>query len=399
MQKILFDSENAKQIALQASNVCVVYEQIANTPLVKLDLLNAFAKVFGYQSGWAELMAVNKSRRYYVSFSMAVCSHMRAIIAELSRFLPLHVDSNLLLIAVSFTELKISKPNRNIRCQSEIKSESGASVLWFNETNNAAFRNLAKSPSAALLEREGIHFKHLATLWPELHYYLQQKCKLPSEQVLMFSRAVWCDYNDRFIANYQNSEIGQWEIHFKGKNLSERVCYDPIYEENREKISEELATSVSDGLSGCAAVERSGEDTTDEKYILRCLAYWKTLPHIRDIRFSLRKEHLCKLKPQFFDQLGDFLSEHNESMDFLKNRVTNMDFTGDVWGFEPRFIYSKDGSRRLYLEPWLVAKDVQSFIDTNTKIHACTLSFDQARLLEIDDILKIYRQERFSPTP
>jgi hypothetical protein len=289
MQKTLFDKENAQKIANQATDICEVYNQLSGGSLTKLELLSSFAKVFGYKSGWSELMAVNKSKRFYIGFSMSVCSHMRAIIKELSKFLPSSVDAELLLVAVSFTELNVKNPNQLYKCQSVSQFELDEFVLWFTSDVNTPLKHLAQSPFAARLERQGIYLKHVERLWPELHKYLSQKYKLLPEQVLLFERPIWAHYYDRFVTNYQSSEIGHWEIHFGGHKSPSRICYEPIYIDGGHQIIEEMACACAEGLSGCRPVTHFDNVKVDENYMLACFKYWEALPHIKKIRFSLRK--------------------------------------------------------------------------------------------------------------
>lgn len=396
MQKILFDKANAQAISAQATDICNIFNQLSNEPIHKVDLLNAFAKVFGYKSGWPELMAVNKSTRFYVPFSISVCSHMRAIIKSLSKFLPLHVDPELLLVAVSFTELGVENLKDHHRYQSAGELDAEKYVLWFTKSIDTPQRHLAKSPSAALLERRGIRLEHFAILWPELYSYLKNKFELSPEWILLFNEPVWWSYGDRFVADYRSTEIGQWEIHFKGSKSSKRICYEPIYDDDNGELLGEIATVFSEGLCGCPRVEHFGEDMADDDYILACLEYLKTMPHILDIKFSLRKDHSEKLISPPFSFLKKYLTDHNEIMDLVKNRVTNMDFTEEIWGFEPRFLYNEDGSQSIYQESWIIVDEIQKFIDVNEEIHLYAQNFNRLNLLNIGHLIEAYKKEKFS---
>lgn len=396
MQKILLDKENVQKIAVQATDVCNVFNQLSSESLSRTQLLNAFAKTFGYKSGWPELIVVNKSKRFYVPFSMSVCSHMRAIIKELSKYLPPYVDPEMLLVAVSFAELNVKRLDQHHKYQSAGELDLEKYVLWFTDNINTPLRHLAKSPSAALIEREGIRLKHFEILWPELYSFIKERFELTPEWILLFDRPFWWQYRDRFVANYQRDEIGQWEIHFIDFHLSERICYEPIYEAGDGGFLEEIAAVFGDGLCGCPRVEHFGEDMSDLDYVQECLKYWKTLPHIQDIKFSLKKEHSGKLNNTLFSRLKKYLTDHNETMDLIKNRVTNMDFTEEIWGYEPRFLYKADGTRFMYQESWLVADDIQKFIDVNEQIYLDTQNFNLLNLLYVGNLIESYKKERFS---
>lgn len=395
MQKILFDRKNAQNIAEQSADVCNVYNKLSDASLTKLELLNAIAQVFGYNSGWAELMAVNKSARFYISFSLSVCSHVRAIINQLSSFLPSHVKPDLLLTAVSYTELGVKNPEQFYKCQNEDIFELEDSVLWFTDNVNSSLKHLANSPSASLLTKQGIYFKHFKILWPELYRHLHDKYNLSPNQVLLFKQPTWWGYRDHFIADYQREEIGQWEIHFNEPKSSERICYEPIYDSQSAKFPEEIANLFAEGLNGCPQVEHFGKDMSDEDYVLACLEYWKTLPHIKDIKFSLRKEHIKKQDYPIFSLLRQFFTEHNEAIDLIKGRLTDMDFTGELWGYEPRFVYSRKGEKRIYQEPWIVESDVRDFIDVNETIFQDNIIYSPLSSKYIETMLDNYRRERF----
>lgn len=396
MQKTLFDKENAQKIANQATDICHVYNQLSCGSLTKLELLSSFAKVFGYKSGWSELMAVNKSKRFYIGFSMSVCSHMRAIIKELSKFLPSSVDAELLLVAVSFTELSVKNPDQLYKCRSVSQFELDEFVLWFTSDVNTPLKHLAKSPSAARLERQGIYLKHVERLWPELHKYLSQKYKLLPEQVLLFERPIWLHYYDRFVTNYQSSEIGHWEIHFEGHKSPTRICYEPIYIDEGHQITEEMSSACAEGLSGCRPVTHFSNDMVDEHYMLACFKYWEALPHIKKIRFSLKNEYLKRLKDPIPSVLKPYITDHNESMDSLKNHVTSMDFTQQMWGYEQRFIFNGDGSKRIYQEPWIIESDIKKFIDVSEEIHKDSMEFDRLKFVYVGQMLDDYNLELFT---
>lgn len=396
MQKILFDKKNAQEIAKQASAVSAVYNQLSSESITKLELLDAFAKTFGYKSGWAQFISVNKSERFYVAFSMSVCSHMRAIASDLSRFLPSRVDPNLLLIAVSFTELNVRSLNQIYKVQSVSSFESNEFVLWFTNDTSTPLRHLAKSPSAAVIERQGIYLKHFEKMWPELNKFIKHTFNLSApEQVLLFERPIWWHYHDRFTYDYGKHEIGQWEIHFCHKNSSPRICYEPIYADNADDYLSDMATIFADGLSGCPKISHFGANMEDEKFVTKCLEYWESLPHIKQINFSLRRGHISKSKEPIFLMLKDRLVEHNETMDLVKNSVTNHDFTDELWGYESRFIYNRESSARIYQEPWLLDNDIKTFVAVNKEIHSELQNFSQFNLLFIGQILEIYRRERY----
>lgn len=396
MQKILFSRDNAEKISSQALDVCNVYNQLSKVPILREDILNAFAKAFGYESGWAEFMAVNKSTRYYISFSMSVCSHVRAFISEITKFLPTHFEAELFLVAVSYIELKVKTPSQYHRIHAIAAFEAGEFVMWFTKNLNTPLRYLSQSPCAALVERQGILFKFFEELWPELHSHLKLKYQFSPEQVLLFERPVWSDYGDRFCANYQNSELGQWQIHFKDSTSTERVCYDPIYDEGGSNIVENLAIAVKNGLSGCPHMANLTKSLTSEKYVLACLNDWKKLPHIMDIKFSFKSPHMRNAHNQVPADLMEYLIDHNEAMDFIRNYVTKMDFTEEIWGYEPRYIHNNNGSRHIYQEPWLVASDIESFITVNEKIHQSSLIYHRSSLIHIWEVIDTYQNEVFS---
>jgi hypothetical protein len=396
MQKILFDRKNAQKIASEAGVVCNIYNQFSDRPLTKIELLSALAKAFGYSSGWAELMAVNRSERFYITFSMCVCSHVRGISRQLKKYLPSVIDTELLLVAVSFAELNVKQPNQHHKVHSVTNFESGEFVLWFTSNTNTPEKHLARSPFAALLERQGIYLKHFKKLWPELHKYLEQKYKLLPEQVLLFEQTVWWLYFDRFNADYRDNEIGQLEIHFRVPKSPSRICYEPIYFDEGVPLLETIANIFAEGLSGCPSVTHFGKDMVDEDYILGCLNHWESLPHIEKIKISLNKEHVDRFETPKLSLLKPYLTEHNEAMDTIRNRLTNMDFMQELWGFEPRFIFNVDGSKRIYQEPWLVVSDIENFVDVNKEIHQNIKNFDRSKLLFVGQMLHNYGKERFT---
>ena len=93
IKKKPFDNFNLKTIRKEASLVCDVYNQLSPIKLREKDLLNSFAKSFGYKT-WDQIVSVNKSRRYYLPFSFHIRWHVVAIIKDLMQELPKHVEQN-----------------------------------------------------------------------------------------------------------------------------------------------------------------------------------------------------------------------------------------------------------------------------------------------------------------
>ena len=73
-----------------------------------------------------------------------------------------------------------------------------------------------------------------------------------------------------------------------------------------------------------------------------------------------------------------------------------MDFAEEIWGYEPRFLYKADGTRFMYQESWLVADDIQKFIDVNEQIYLDTQNFNLLNLLYVGNLIESYKKERFS---
>ena len=66
MQKILFSRSNVIKIKSDVQSVCFLYNQIKDSDLKNIIILDAVSVVFGYKN-WAQLVAVNKENRPYLS--------------------------------------------------------------------------------------------------------------------------------------------------------------------------------------------------------------------------------------------------------------------------------------------------------------------------------------------
>lgn len=395
MQKILLDKGNAQSIAKEVSDVCSIYSHFSGKQLDKIDLLSALARVFGYKTGWAELMAVNKSERFYISFSMHVCSHVRAIINQLTKFLP-KIDKVLLLVSVSFAELNVRNPEQYYWIKSQTIFEKDEFVFWFTRNPNAVDKHIACSPFATLIERQGIQLKHFYKLWPELSQYLRAKYQLSPEQVLLFERPVWWHYRDRFDNTYHDSEIGHIEIHFGNSTKEKRVCYEPLYINGENPTLDDFSSVFAEGLCGCPAPDHINNDLSDTDFLLACLHYWESTKGIQQVRISFKRDYQGHFKSPQFAFLMPYFVEHNESMDAIRNQLTSLDFTETLWGYEPRFIHNKDGSKKIYLEPWIVERDAKNFVQVNEEIHSNINKFDRTKLLFVAQFLNQYDKERFA---
>lgn len=397
MQKVLFSSENAQKISKDAFSVCNAYNDLANTSIRRIELLNAIANMFGYDSGWSEFKAVNKSERYYISFSLSTCSHVRSVINELLSYLPSHVDPELLLISVSFIELGLEGPQQVAKIQGKDALKNENEVVWLGSSSNTALRHLSVSRVACLLEKEGIIVKHFEMIWPELCKYIVKSCELSPEDVLLFDKPIWALYFERIENEYQNKEIGQWEVHFKKSRNFARVCYCPLYRAEDINSLSGLANEFIEGLPGCPPVEHFGADMDDKTYIYSCIAYWKSLDCIDDIRLSLREENTGTPQSSLFDFLKPYETLHNKSMDIIKSKVATMNFAEDFFVYEPRFTHGKGGIKKIYQEPWIVEEDVRKLVELNNTIHQYTLDLNIVNLPLVNKQISIYRRELFAP--
>ena len=186
IKKKPFDNLNLKTIRKEASAVCDVYNQLSPIRLREKELLNSFAKSFGYKT-WEQIVSVNKSRRYYLPFSFYIRCHVVAIINHLMMELPKHVEQDALIIAVSLKELSVTNVRNIFKFETTYPLEGQCTLYWFTDNLNCPLKYLAESPRAALLRREGIFFKYFKTLWPELSAWLQRKLDLKNNSVLLFA--------------------------------------------------------------------------------------------------------------------------------------------------------------------------------------------------------------------
>ena len=109
IKKKPFDNLNLKTIRKEASAVCDVYNQLSPIKLGEKELLNSFAKSFGYKS-WEQIVSVNKSRRYYLPFSFYIRCHVVAIINHL--MMELQNKLNLPIPASGAPDISWSKHQR-----------------------------------------------------------------------------------------------------------------------------------------------------------------------------------------------------------------------------------------------------------------------------------------------
>lgn len=397
MQKVLFSSENAQKISKDAFCVCDIYNNLAHTSISRIEFLNAIANMFGYDSGWSEFMAINKSERFYISFSLSTRSHVRAVLDKLLSYLPSHADPELLLISVSFVELGLKRPEHIAKIQGKGTFKKENEVIWLGSNSNTPLRHLAVSREACLLEKEGIIVKHFEMIWPELCTYIAKGCELSPEDVLLFDKPIWALYFERIKNEYQDTEIGQWEVHFKKSRNYARVCYCPLYSVEDMKPLSGLANDFIEGLPGCPPVEHFGAEMDDETYIDSCIAYWKSLDCIDDIRLSFREEYTGTAQSSLFDFLELYKTSHNKRMDKIKSRVATMNFAEDTFVYEPRFVYGKSGVKKIYQEPWIVGKDVCKLIELNDTIHQYTFALNIVNLPVVNKQISIYRRELFAP--
>ena len=164
IKKKPFDNFNLKTIRKEASLVCDVYNQLSPIKLREKDLLNSFAKSFGYKT-WDQIVSVNKSRRYYLPFSFHIRWHVVAIIKDLMQELPKHVEQNAFIIAVSLKELSVTSVKNIFQFDITCPIDGKTTLYWFTDNLNSPLKYLAESPKAAILRREGIFFKYFKTIW------------------------------------------------------------------------------------------------------------------------------------------------------------------------------------------------------------------------------------------
>lgn len=391
MQKILFDYKNAIDISRDASQICLLYTELTNQSLEKIVLLDALAKVFGY-TGWGHLSAVNKSERFYLPFSLAVYSHVKAIKLQLINTLPFEIDCEKFLVAVSLAELRVKSLNELQKIYATSVFESGKFVAWFTKNITLPERHLAQSPQAAIIRREGIYLKDFQKLWPELANYLVQIHKFDSDQVLLFDFSIWWDYYELFKNNFAEEEIGCWEVHLIEKK-SKRICYHPISSINNSMLGS-IVNTLSEGLPGCISQD-DFEHMNDKDFIINSLNYFESQTQVEKIYLSIKKSRIAEFLSADTNFLQQFLISHDEKMDFIRNRLTSSDFTLSMYSFEPRFIF-KNKKKIIYEEIWLVDEDIQRFVEVNN------LMFNQLKLIEKFDIylaynyIKKYTAERLS---
>lgn len=366
IKKKPFDNLNLKTIRKEASLVCDVYNQLSPIKLREKDLLNSFAKSFGYKT-WDQIVSVNKSRRYYLPFSFHIRCHVVAIIKDLMQELPKHVEQNALIIAASLKELSVTSVKNIFQFDMTCPIDGKTTLYWFTDNLNSPLKYLAESPKAAILRREGIFFKYFNTLWPELSAWLQRKFDLQNNYVLMFGEAIWWRYCDHLSANFLQDDIGHWEIDFVNKDIK-RTCYHPISVPSK---GSSYAESLQFDEYGLFDLEPPPLDETLslEQDLMRCLYHWKSLPHVSDIRITFSGKYEYELEPPLRTLLCDFLAHHNQGVEAKRKQLTRLDLTGTYSSFEERVV-KNEGRTKVYNEPWIEHSELKKIKEINELIHS-----------------------------
>ena len=366
IKKKPFDNLNLKTIRKEASAVCDVYNQLSPIRLREKELLNSFAKSFGYKT-WEQIVSVNKSRRYYLPFSFYIRCHVVAIINHLMMELPKHVEQDALIIAVSLKELSVTNVRNIFKFETTYPLEGQCTLYWFTDNLNCPLKYLAESPRAALLRREGIFFKYFKTLWPELSAWLQRKLDLKNNSVLLFAEPIWWRYCDHLSANFLQDDVGHWEVDFI-KNGIKRTCYHPISVSSKGSSFAESLQFDESGLFDLEPVTLD-ETLSVEEDLLRCLQHWKSLPHITDIRVTFIEKYEHKLEPPLRMLISDFLAKHNQDIEVKRKQLTKLDLTGTYSSFEERLV-KNDGKIKAYKEPWIEQSELEKFKEINVLINS-----------------------------
>ncbi|WP_032095630.1 MULTISPECIES: hypothetical protein [unclassified Alteromonas] len=366
IKKKPFDNLNLKTIRKEVSAVCEVYNQLSSIRLAEKDLLNSFAKSFGYKN-WEQIVSVNKSRRYYLPFSFHFRCHVAAIIKNLIQELPKHVEQDILLIAASFNELSVTNVRNIFKFETNCPLDGECKLYWFTDNLNSPLKYLAESPRAAILRREGIFFKHFKILWPEVSVWLQRKFDLRNNSILMFAEPIWWRYCDHLSADFLQDDVGHWEVDFMKKGLK-RTCYHPISAPSK---GSSLAESLQFDEFGLFDLEPVTLDETQsiEVDLLQCLQFWKSLPHVTNIRITFSEMYEHKLEHSLRSLLSDYLAQHNQEIEAKRKQLTKLDLTGAYSSFEERLVKNA-GRTKIYNEEWIEQSELEKFKEINTLIQS-----------------------------
>lgn len=388
IKKKPFDNLNLKKIRKEASAVCDAYNQLSPIRLREKDLLNSFAKSFGYKT-WEQIVSVNKSRRYYLPFSFYIRCHVVAIINHLMMELPKHVERDALIIAVSLKELSVTSVRNIFKFETTYPLEGQCTLYWFTDNLNCPLKYLAESPRAALLRREGISFKYFKTLWPELSAWLQRKLDLKNNSVLLFAEAIWWRYCDHLSAIFLQDDIGHWEIDFENKGIK-RTCYHPISAPSK---GSSYAESLQFDEYGMFDLESPPLDETLplEQDLTRCLYHWKSLPHVSDIRITFSGNFEKELEPPLRALLCDFLAHHKHEVEAKRKQLTRLDLTGTYSSFEERVV-NNEGRSKVYNEPWIEQSELDKFKEINELIHSELINQSMLQPRAVIDAIDNYKR-------
>jgi len=361
MQKILFDCENTQTITDDAKQVSSLYTEISGSSLSKIELLNSLAFVFGYKN-WAELRAVNRSKRYYLPFQLSSSSNMRAIIDELIEHLD--VDKRYLMSAVTFAELGVSSLK-------EKQPDHGSGVIWFSSNSLSRNRFLAQSKLAAVFMRQAITFQNFSKLYPELSAFLKEYLSLAEDCALMFDQPTWWAKRDRLINEIDDPAWAFFEIQIQENHKAQRTCYSPVYSilNKSDSLISDAYNYFSDfGLPYCPVINILDESESMQSYILRCLKSWGKNEQIAGINLLIPEDKVQEYKCSSLNFLNQYLKTSDGAINRIYTMLSSVNFDYNFNDFELRQTYQKDGKASLYTEKWLSSKDAQAYISVNQAI-------------------------------